>query len=165
MSRSDRWKKQRHNAVARTNERIKHLLSQFTAPEQQHEMQLWRHWDMVMGSDLAELAFPLGSRHDILIIGGEDNLALQDLAFMTPEILERANAFMGSPTFVRVELRLLQGRRTLNLPPAIQPAVRERLPLQRPERLGHYLDQMDPESPVARCYRAYLKTFGVEPLP
>ena len=102
-----------------------------------------------------------GARNDILIVGGEDNLALQELSFMTPEILERVNAFMDAPVFDRVELRLVMGDRPLDQMPDIQPSTRVRPAPPRPRQLGAHLEEMNPDSPVARCYAAYLRMHGV----
>ncbi len=134
------------------------------ATDPRHLVELWRNWAMVMGPALAPLALPLGCRGEILVVGGEDNLVLQELSFQTPELLERVNAFMDAPpdapVFTRVELRLIQGKRPLSLPP--ETPVRERH-LCRPADLGAYLDLMDPESPVARCYAACLRMHGLCP--
>ena len=119
------------------------------------------NWEMVMGPDIAPLAWPLGARNDILIVGGEDNLALQELSFMTPEILERVNAFMDAPVFDRVELRLVMGDRPLDQMPDIQPSTRVRPAPPRPRQLGAHLEEMNADSPVARCYAAYLRMHGV----
>lgn len=57
--------------------------------------QLWLNWSQVMGPELANLAIPMGHRGDILIVGGEDSLVLQDLTYSVPDILERANDFLA----------------------------------------------------------------------
>ena len=137
------------------------LLAARAAPESAQLFRLWQNWEMVMGPDIAPLAWPLGARNDILIVGGEDNLALQELSFMTPEILERVNAFMDAPVFDRVELRLVMGDRPLDQMPDIQPSTRVRPAPPRPRQLGAHLEEMNPDSPVARCYAAYLRMHGV----
>lgn len=121
--------------------------------------ELWKNWTMVMGPDLAPLAQPLGHRGDLLLVGGEDNLVLQELSYAVPEILERVNAFMDEAFFQRVELRLVFGRTPLNL--AASTPVPGPPPLARPPRLGGL--SLDPESPVGRCYQAYLRCFGTPP--
>ncbi|MFQ8735075.1 MAG: hypothetical protein ACLSAH_02505 [Bilophila wadsworthia] len=80
---------------------------------------------------------------------------------MTPEILERVNAFMDAPVFDRVELRLVMGDRPLDQMPDIQPSTRVRPAPPRPRQLGAHLEEMNPDSPVARCYAAYLRMHGV----
>ncbi len=123
-----------------------------------HLDQLWRNWDMVMGAYLAPLALPLGQREEILLIGAEDHYLLHELAYSTPEMLERANAFMGAERFHKVELQLLLGKTPLNrirstpYPPPPPPP--------RPERLGGLLGILDPASPVGRCYAAYVALFS-----
>lgn len=120
-----------------------------------HLDQLWKNWAMVMGPDLAPLAQPLGHRNDLLLVGGEDHLVLQELTYAVPEILERVNAFMDEPFFHRVELHLLLGKTPLNLAAATPVPVPP--PLTRPPRLGGL--SLDPASPVGRCYQAYLRCF------
>lgn len=125
---------------------------------QAHLVRLWENWDMVMGPDIAPLAYPMGHRKTILQVGAEDNMAQQDLMFMTPEILERANGFMDEPYFERVEVHLVMGRKPLDqLRPVLRNPYRPPLP-PRPAHLGT-LHDMDPESPVARCYAKYVRLF------
>lgn len=135
------------------------------AVDPRHLVELWRNWEMVMGPELASLAFPLGRRREILIVGGEDNIVLQELSFQTPEILERVNAFMDAPldapVFARVELRLLMGQRPLSLPPEDPQPCRERPAPARPADLGAYFSSMRPDSPVARAYAACLRMHGL----
>ena len=141
--------------------KLESVLSALGSGEKLMQVRLWQNWDMVMGEDIAPLAWPLGARNDTLIVGGEDNLALQELSFMTPEILERVNAFMDAPVFNRVELRLVMGDKPLDRPPDIQPSTRFRPAPPRPRDLGAHLEDMRPDSPVARCYAAYLRMHGV----
>lgn len=83
-------------------------------------IQLWLHWKMVMGENLASLAFPLGWRKNVLFVGGEDNFVLQELTYQKEEILQRVNAFMDapqeSPFFTQVKLRLSKGEQPLSSP-------------------------------------------------
>lgn len=128
------------------------------AAEKRRLARLWENWHMVMGQDMAEMAVPLGHRGSILLVGGDDNLVLQDLTFMSPEILERVNAFMDSAFFSRVELHLLMGRTSLDVAPVLQPTTRVRpVPVRPPHLYGAALRDADPDSPVARCYRAYVQ--------
>ena len=123
--------------------------------------QLWRDWSRVMGPELAELAFPLGRRRSTLVVGGSDNLALQELSFQTEEILERANAFMGEPFFDRVELQLGLGRVPLGLPAGIQPSSRKRLEPEKPVGLTGSFRDFDPDSALGRAYLACLRLHGL----
>lgn len=150
-------------------------------------VELWRHWAMVMGEELAGLAFPLGQKDEVLLIGAEDNLALQELSFFSAEILCRVNAFLEEPVFASVQLSLLQGRATLDSLPLLQNDAGEqdggeafgaiqnmgqnmtqnmaqrmspRIPVAAPAKgsLG-FLD-LDPASPLGRCYARYVERFG-----
>jgi len=119
--------------------------------------QMWKNWDMVMGAELAPVALPLGHRDGVLLVGAEDHFLMQDLTYAVPEILERANAFMQENMFHKVELRLLGESQPLNrLSPSPVPVSP---PPPRPPHLGAL--NLDPESPVGRCYAAYLKLFAI----
>lgn len=126
-------------------------------------LELWRHWDTVLGAGLAGLALPVGHRETTLLVAAEDNLIMQELSFLTPEILERVNAFLEEDRFQEVRLSLLGKQRPLNAP------LRKSRPLQKvaqhpfapdPKNLGGLWDSMDPQTPLGRCYRAYVKRFG-----
>lgn len=152
----------RTNDMLRVRGKLESVLSSLGDGEKLMQVRLWQNWEMVMGPEIAPLAWPLGTRNATLIVGGEDNLALQELSFMTPEILERVNAFMDAPVFSKVELRLVMGDRPLDRPPDIQPSTRVRPAPPRPADLGGHLNEMRPDSPVARCYAAYLRMHGVD---
>ncbi|MBQ8743864.1 MAG: DUF721 domain-containing protein [Mailhella sp.] len=124
-------------------------------PQQTLLGQLWRNWDIVMGPDLALIAHPLGHRHGILLIGGDDSYALQELSYAVPEILERVNAFMDEEFFHKVELHLLMGKESLqrvDITPVPQVA-----PPPCPPRLGNA--ELPPDSPLASAYAAYVRFF------
>ena len=118
-------------------------------------MQLWKNWEVVMGPDIAAMAHPMGHRNDILLVGGDDSCALQELSYAVPEILERVNAFMNEEYFHKVELHLLMGKDSLNQVDVTQPPTLP--PPPRPPRLGGL--KLPPDSPVAACYAAYVRCF------
>ncbi len=121
---------------------------------------LWEHWEMVMGPELACLGVPLGQRKETLLIGAPDSMAAQELAMQAGEILERVNAFMDRPCFSKVQVELMMGRTDLSRhAPAARP-VPPPPAFPKPERLGGLAGQMDPASPVARCYEAYVRFFS-----
>ncbi|HEU6436048.1 MAG TPA: DUF721 domain-containing protein [Nitratidesulfovibrio sp.] len=143
-------------------EALRGFLERRGAPERMRLVRLWENWDMVMGTDIAVLAYPLGHRKRILLVGAEDNMAMQDLTFLTPEILERVNAFMDDvsdgPYFERVEVHLLQRRTPLDEVRVTRSAPPPRVP-PRPDNLGGLLGAFDPESPVGRAYASYVRMF------
>lgn len=126
--------------------------------------ELWRNWSMVMGEELSLLALPLGHRGSVLRVGAEDHLVAQELSFCTPEILERVNAFMDEPVFVKVEIQLHMGQEVLDAPVEITSSERVREEPEKPEGLdGSFAASpgLNPQSPVVRCYAAYLKLHGL----
>jgi hypothetical protein len=130
------------------------FLAQLGGKERRHLCALWNNWDLVL-VPLAPLALPLGQEKGALLLGAEDSMALQELVLQGPEILERVNAFMDGPFFLKVRVILAQGRRPLNRRPPPRP-----LPppsAARPPRLGGL--SLPPDSPVGRCYAAYVAMF------
>lgn len=122
---------------------------------------LWEHWDMVMGKEIASLATPIGHRKTALIIAAEDSMAAQDLAMQAEDIIERANAFMDAPFFTRIQVELVMGRNGLS---RSAPTLRPRPPdyhTPKPDSLGALRGHFeDSDSPVARCYEAYIRYFS-----
>lgn len=123
-------------------------------PRQVLLSQLWKNWSIVMGP-LADIAHPLGHRNGILLIGGDDPCAMQELSYAVPEILERANAFMDEGFFTKVELHLLMGQHSLRRIDTTEVAPPP--PPARPPRLGQL--ELPPDSPLAAAYAAYVKLF------
>lgn len=121
---------------------------------------LWEHWEMVMGEDLASLAIPLGHKKDVLLIAAEDSMAAQDIAMQADEVLLRANAFMDAPYFSRIQVELVMGRSDLsrNAPPTSPPPAAP--PVLKPAQLGSLGASLEPDSPVTKCYNAYLRYFS-----
>lgn len=131
-------------------------------------VELWRHWKIVMGPQLSDLAYPLGARRESLLIGAEDNLVLHELSFFNPEILERANAFLETSYFVRVELSLLQGRSTLDTIVPLIDEVDKKLyiplhnPVSRPAPGALGKLDIDKNTPLGKVYWKYVDRFGLQ---
>jgi len=121
-------------------------------------VRLWRDWDTVVGADVAELARPLGHREGTLILYTQDAIAAQELTYFVPEILERVNAFLEQEVFDKVRFELLGGRVPLGESRKEGPGALPQRP-RRPSSLGGLVGKLDPDSPVGRCYLAYVKWF------
>ncbi len=121
-------------------------------------IQLFRHWDEILGEELCSAARPIGHRGSILVVGCADSCAMQELAFASPEILERVNMFMGDEPFNKVELHLLSEAENKELG-AIARAP-QGIVLSRPPKLGKLT--LPADSPVAACYEAYVRMFMEE---
>ncbi len=135
---------------------LEKYLSRIGKPEQVLLTRLWQHWSMVMGPEISSLAWPLGSKNNILLLGGEDAMSIQEISYMHHEILERANAFMGKEYFSTVKVRLSLDKTPLN--EAATPKKTKRVQLSSPVVLsGKYLKDMPADSPVARCYARYVQ--------
>ena len=102
------------------------LLERLGGQEQGKLVSLWKNWDQIMGEEVTALGRPLGhkkhagcsagdgakdwAKDRTLNIGADDSMALQELSLRSPEILERANAALGSEFFTEVKVSLLQGK-------------------------------------------------------
>ena len=151
---------QRANALIGIADALAVFLGKRGGAEHTRLTQLWEHWNMVMGDDLASLASPLGHKKGTLLLAAEDPMAAQDLAMQSVEILERANAFMNERYFSRVQVELAMGRKNLShaLPP-LRPKPQD-YHVPRPKNLGSLKDTLPLDSPIRRCYEAYLRYFS-----
>ncbi|NCD24970.1 MAG: DUF721 domain-containing protein [Deltaproteobacteria bacterium] len=118
---------------------------------------LWRHWPEIFGTDMAEMIRPLGRRKTTMLLGTTNSMVMQEFSFLGPEILEKANTFLGTNYFQELKLELMSGRPPLDESLLPIPSPSPTPPL--PEPLGNLLPCMDPSSPVTACYRAYVKLF------
>lgn len=117
---------------------------------------LWQSWQEAIGPELAEIAQPLGSRGKILFIGAEDAIQMQELQFLSEDLLDRVNDFLGLPYFESVRFTIFGGKICLSEPQAyseVTPCCK-----QAPAHLtGKYLAEMEKNSPVALCYARFLR--------
>ena len=117
---------------------------------------MWQNWDLVMGEMLKQIAYPLGCRDKILIIGASDNMVLQELSFMTFEILERVSAFMEEDFFEKVELTLLLDKTPINIPQSFSaPKMSSYVP-ECPQDLGSLDDLKKRNDSIGLAVSAYI---------
>lgn len=149
----------------RCTERVETLAQRFLeslsamagCPEQFRLVELWRNWHVVMGEEISSLCLPLGHREHRLELGTEDSMAMQELLYLEYEIVNRANAFLETPFFNDVKVTLIGERR--GLAGAYDEPVARPWAVQLPRMArGTCLQEMDPDSAIARCYRAYCRT-------
>lgn len=138
-------------------------------PEHQRGLRLavlWTSWPVIVGPEAAELARPLGHNKTTLLLGVEDAVAMQEISFQTPRILQAANAFLGEPFFDKVRLDLLGGRTSLD---AIAGSLLDRRKLaplspegigQKLQGLGNIRGGFSGIPALERCYRAYVRLYG-----
>lgn len=134
------------------------LLDLSSGSEEKLLVELWRNWSMVMGPYLEGIAYPLGRREKTLIVGGEDTMALQELAYMKEELLERVNAFMDRTFFDKVDLQLCMGRQLVYKKQVSQRNIPRKLKIPR-QHAAEQSDSLvlDSNSPISRCYKTYLR--------
>lgn len=120
-------------------------------------VRLWRSWDELLG-DMASMARPLGHRGSRLVLAADDPVVMQEAYYLGPMILERVNHFLGQEVFDKVVFELLNGRVPLDGETRLE-APKPPRKLKKPEKLGTLNEELDPDSPVGRCYRAYQRMF------
>ncbi len=153
------WKKfgYKQRKMLSSQEACNLFFDKYGGKERNHLNALWKSWSAIMGEDIAGLGFPLGHNKKTLLVGSDDNMALQELSMQSMEILERANVFMDSNFFETVKFVLLQGQRPLNLFRPRSSAEHPKIQLEDLPQIGALLGKLNPESPVTLCYEAYVR--------
>jgi len=118
---------------------------------------LWRHWPEILGQDMAAMVRPMGHRKETMLLGATNSMVMQEFSFFSQTILDKANAFLGTTYFHKVQIELMAGRAALDEP--LLPPIPPKPVAPRPEPIGNLLPCMDPSSPVTACYRAYVRHF------
>jgi hypothetical protein len=57
---------------------------------------LWRHWPEILGPEIAAMIRPLGHRQNTMLLGATNSMVMQEFSFFAQDILEKANAFLGT---------------------------------------------------------------------
>lgn len=70
---------------------------------------LWRNWPEVLGQDMAAMIRPLGHRKETMLLGATNSMVMQEFSF-SQSILDKANAFLGTAYFRKVQIELMAGR-------------------------------------------------------
>lgn len=136
------------------NQIYKLLSSMGGTPERCLLSSLWSNWENVIGADLARIAVPAGSRGHTLLLDAQDAMQIQELQFLSCDILERVNNFLGSAYFTSIR-PLLGGKKCL---PRSSPVPETTLARSEPDLpcvTGKYLAKMDMNSPIAICYARF----------
>lgn len=113
---------------------------------------LWRAWPEVMGDDLASLAAPGGHKGDCLILACPDACAMQEAQARSGEYVAAANRFLKRAHFAAARAR---AGAKVGVTPAPRPGPKPVKTAFTRAASGRYLAQMDPASPVARCYARF----------
>ncbi len=114
-----------------------------------------KNWERIVGPEISALAKPMGRSKATLILGAEDSMVIQEISFLSTQILGRINAFCGSPFFDKTRVELLKGRIPLDRKLVHEPDLKTSL--KRPERIGGLMGMAEEGSAVARCYARYVE--------
>ncbi len=121
-------------------------------------VKLWKNWDRVVGTSIANMARPLGKRGNTLLIGVEDSVVMQELSFYSEEFLKKIEKFLGWQPFDKVKYKLLEDKTPLT---ELDPLVTERSLIAGggqevlPTEIGKL--SLPESSSVGRAYNAYLR--------
>jgi hypothetical protein len=116
---------------------------------------LWQHWPEIVGSELSEMAKPLGRRKGNLVIGVTDSVAMQELRFYAQEILERVLEFLDQQPFDKVVVELIKGRTCLDGVRLEHSWIKPEPEL--PEHIGELFPYLPKGSAIRSCYEAYVR--------
>ena len=161
---ANKWRpyRPRRGAPMRVGDALGDMLSGMDDKGRLGLVRLWRAWPEVLGEEIARMAHPLTVRGSTLVLASEDPVVVQELSYFAPQILDRVNGFLvrnqGQEVFDKVRFEMLDGRIPLDghgsdLPEA--PAARPK----KPRDIGALLEKLPADSPVGRCYRAYVRMF------
>lgn len=114
--------------------------------------ELWANWSQIMGAELGSLGMPLGSHKQILLLGAENGMQMQEISFRAREFLDAANAYLQCEYFREMKVALSRGASRKKKKVAF-PRRSEKSSISRPS--GKFLAGMDMTSPVARCYALF----------
>lgn len=137
---------------------VDHFLEHMDSKGSRRLVRLWRNWGTVLPPEIAKLARPLGHRGTTLLLTSDDPVVTQELSYFSDEILSRVNGFLGQEVFDKVRFELLEGRVPLDGKPERAKAPTGPL-REKPSNLGAILEEMDQDTPLGKCYRAYLGLF------
>jgi|MTBAKSStandDraft_2_1061841.scaffolds.fasta_scaffold00007_40 hypothetical protein len=151
----------KHGGPRRLGQALGRALVRLDAKGGLRLVRLWRAWRELLGPELAPLMRPLGHRERTLILATEDPVVAQEASFLAPLVLEKVHEFLGEEVFDKVHFELLSGRVPLDEQTAPAPAPSPARP-KKPGNLGGLTALLEGDSPVARCYRAYLRLFAAQ---
>lgn len=162
MAKNRRSYRPRRGAPAKVGEALGDMLAGMDDKGRLGLVRLWRAWPEVLGREISRMAHPLAVRGTTLILAGEDPVVVQELSYFAPQILERVNAFLvragGQEVFDKVRFEMLDGR----IPLDGHGSDPVEVPLPEPKKprdIGALLEKLPADSPVGRCYRAYVRMF------
>lgn len=115
---------------------------------------LWRLWPEAVGPELAAWVNPLGSHGPVLILGAHDAMEMQEMHFVSADVLERANAFLKAAYFRTVRIDLVAGGNFCR-PAATPEAPAPQKKAEQAKVSGKFLSAMAKTSPVYACYARF----------
>jgi len=142
-------------------------------PDRQRHLRLaalWTSWPDIVGPEIAGLAKPLGRNKQTLLLGVDDSMAMQEMHFLTQQVLQAVNNALGEVFFDKVHIDLLSGRSSLDS--LQQSLMRGRTPKERTsvrilqdagvpvQKLGRQIGNFSDIPALERCYEAYVRAFG-----
>lgn len=113
---------------------------------------LWANWTHIVGNELGALGSPQGSHRQTLVMGADNGMQMQEIAFRAHEFLEAANSYLQCEYFTEMKVGLAKGNKNRKKN-NVSSKSKEKIAVLRPS--GKFLQEMDMSSPVARCYALF----------
>lgn len=112
---------------------IERVLESYGIESDVREHRLVLEWKAIVGERVARRTWPDGLRKGVLWVRVANSAWMQELAFLRPAMVERANALVGPPAIVR-EVRLHVGARKETDADDAVAALAQRVMFQRQRR-------------------------------
>ena len=112
---------------------VARVLTGYGVEREVREHRIVLEWAEVVGERVARRTWPDGLRDGVLWVRVASSAWLQELSFLRPQMVERANRLVGPPPLVR-EVRLHVGPQRRRDPDDVVAALARRVRLQRRRR-------------------------------
>lgn len=143
-------------------EGLRRFLSRKKGTEAMRLARLWVAWGEVLGPELSQMVKPLGNRERTLLLLVEDSMVMQEVHYQLQTILRLVNDYLGVDDgifFTKAQLSLPKGKKGLDSYQGLEPHVIFECSTPEPPGLERIAGQFDPDSPIGRCFNAYLNYF------
>lgn len=141
---------------------LRNFLSRKKGTESMRLARLWLAWGEVLGPELSQMVKPLGNRERTLLLLVEDSMVMQEIHYQLQTILRLVNEYIGTDEgvfFTKAQLSLPKGKQGLDSYKGLEPHVTFEYSVPEPPGLDDLVGRFDPNSPIGRCFNAYINYF------
>lgn len=141
---------------------LRRFLNRKKGTESMRLARLWLAWGEVLGPELSQMVKPLGNRERTLLLLVEDSMVMQEIHYQLQTILRLVNDYIGTDEgifFTKAQLSLPKGKQGLDSFKGLEPHVTFEYSVPEPPGLDNLVGKFDPDSPIGRCFNAYMSYF------